>query len=78
MNDFYYWLQRELERELSKVYKKIHRVGVFSDNFCIWFLNNEDSIGIPLDVMENIFDSGKSIKELSEIIDGAYLARIKK
>lgn len=32
---FYYWLQRELERELSNVYKKIHRIRVFGDNFYI-------------------------------------------
>lgn len=78
MNDFYYWLQRELEQELKKVYKKIHRIGIFSNRFYIWFLNNDDSISIPLDVMKSIYDSGKSIKELSAVIDDAYLARIKK
>ena len=78
MNDFYYWLQRELEQELNKVYKKIHRIGIFGDKFYIWFLNNDDSISISLDVMKSIYDSGKSIKELSAVIDDAYLARIKK
>lgn len=77
-NDFYYWLQRELEQELLKFYKKIHRVGVFGDKFYIWFLNNEDSISIPLTVMKALYDNGKSIKKLSTVIDGAYLARIKK
>ena len=76
--EFYYWLQRELEHELSKVYKKIHRIRVFGDNFSIWFLSNEDSISIPLYVMENIYNNGKSIGELSAIIDGMYLARIRK
>lgn len=78
MRDFYYWLQRELEQELNKVYKKVHRIGIFGDNFYIWFLDNNDSISIPLNVMENIYNSGKSIKELSAIIDNVYLARIKK
>ncbi len=78
MRNFYYWLQRELEQELNKVYKKIHRIGLFGDNFYIWFLDNNDSISIPLNVMENIYNSGKSIKELSAIIDNVYLARIKK
>lgn len=78
MRNFYYWLQRELEQELNKVYKKIHRIGIFGDNFYIWFLDNNDSISIPLNVMENIYNSGKSIKELSAIIDNVYLARIKK
>lgn len=78
MDDFYYWMQRELEQELSKVYKKVHRVRVFGCNYYIWFLNNEDSVSIPLSIMENVFNSGKSIKELSAIIDDAYLARIKK
>ena len=78
MNDFYYWLQRELGQELNKVYKKIHRIGIFSNRFYIWFLNNDDSISIPLDVMENIYNNGKSIIELSVVIDDAYLARIKK
>lgn len=77
MNDFYYWLRCELEPELNKVYKKIHRIGIFSNRFYIWFLNNDDSISIPLDVMENIYNSGKSIKELSAVIDDAYLSRIK-
>lgn len=75
---FYYWLQRELEQELSKVYKKIHRIKVFGDSFCIWFLNNDDSIGIPLNVMKSIYNNGKSIEELSAIIDAKYIARIKK
>ena len=78
MNDFYYWLQRELEQELNKVYKKIHRIGIFSNRFYIWFLNNDDSISIPLDVMENLYDNEKSIKQLVAVIDNAYLARIKK
>lgn len=76
--EFYYWLQRELERELGKVYKKIHRIRISGDSFYIWFLNNDDSISIPLNVMENIYNSGKSIEELTAIIDDAYLARIKK
>lgn len=78
MNDFYYWLQRELGQELNKVYKKIHRIGIFSNRFYIWFLNNDDSISISLDVMENIYNNGKSIIELSVVIDDAYLSRIKK
>jgi hypothetical protein len=78
MNDFYYWLQQELEQEINKVYKKIHRIGIFSNRFYIWFLNNDDSISIPLDVMENIYDNEKSIKQLVAVIDNAYLARIKK
>ena len=78
MNDFYYWLQQELEQEINKVYKKIHRLGIFSNRFYIWFLNNDDSISIPLDVMENIYDNDKSIKQLVAVIDNAYLARIKK
>lgn len=78
MRDFYYWLQRELEQELNRIYKKIHRIGVFGDKFYIWFLNNDDSISIPLNIMQNIYTGGKSIKELSAIIDDAYLAKIKK
>ncbi len=78
MNDFYCWVQRELEQELVKIYKGIHRIGIFGDRFYIWFLNNEDSISIPLDVMERIYGSGKSMNELSAAIDNAYLARIKK
>ncbi len=78
MNDFYYWLQQELEQEINKVYKKIHRIGIFSNRLYIWFLNNDDSISIPLDVMENIYDNEKSIKQLVAVIDNAYLARIKK
>lgn len=77
-NDFYNWLQRELEQELNKVYKKIHRTAIFGDKFYIWFLNNEDSISIPLNVMKAIYENGKSIKKLSTVIDGAYLARIRK
>ncbi|MDE7322541.1 MAG: hypothetical protein K2N73_07365, partial [Lachnospiraceae bacterium] len=60
------------------VYKKIHRIGIFSNRFYIWFLNNDDSISIPLDVMENIYNNGKSIKELSAVIDDAYLSRIQR
>ena len=41
-------------------------------------MNNDDSISIPLDVMENIYDNEKSIKQLVAVIDNAYLARIKK
>ena len=78
MNDFYYWLQQELEQEINKVYKKIHRIGIFSNRFYIWFLNNDDSISIPLDVMENIYDNEKSIKQLVAVIDNSYSARIKK
>ncbi len=77
-DEFYYWLQRELEQELSKVYKKIHRVGVFGNSFYIWFLNNDDSIGIPLNVMEGVYNNGKSIEKLTAIIDAKYIARIKK
>ncbi len=76
MNEFYYWLQRELEKDLRKIYE-IHSIRVFDKRFCIWFLSNKDSISIPLNVMENIFNSGKSIKELSAIIDSMYLAKIK-
>lgn len=77
MNEFYYWLQRELEYELRKIYE-IHRIRVSDGRFSIWFLNNEDSISIPVNVMENIFKSGKSIKNLSSTIDRMYLERIKK
>ena len=78
MNDFYYWLQQELEQEINKVYNNIHIIFIFSNRFYIWFLNNDDSISIPLDVMENIYDNEKSIKQLVAVIDNAYLARIKK
>ncbi len=77
-DEFYCWLQRELERELSKIYKKIHRIAVFGDMFYIWFMNNEDSICIPLNVMEGIYNNGKSIEKLTAIIDAKYIARIKK
>lgn len=77
MNEFYYWLQGELEDELRKIYE-IHNIRVFDKRFYIWFLSNKDSISIPLNVMENIFNNGRSIKELSAIIDSMYLARIKK
>lgn len=76
--DFYYWMQRELEKELLKIYKKVHRVAVLDDMFYIWFLNNEDCVFIPLDVMENIYNNGKSMEELSAIIDAKYIARIKR
>lgn len=75
---FYYWLQRELEIELRKVYKRIYRIRVFNDSFCIWFLNNDDAISIPLNIMKCIFDNGKSVKEISAIIDAKYIERIKK
>ena len=74
---FYYWLQRELERELSKIYK-VYRIRVFGDSFCIWFLNNDDSLSIPLDVMKKIYDKGKSMGKLTSIIESEYVARIKK
>jgi len=77
-DEFYNWLHRELERELSKVYKKMHRAAVFGDKFYIWFLNNDDSICIPLNVMEGIYNNGKSIEELTAVIDAKYVARIKK
>lgn len=77
MSEFYYWLQRELEKDLRKIYE-IHSIRVFDKRFYIWFLSNKDSISIPLNVMENIFNNGRSIKELSAIIDSMYLARIKK
>lgn len=76
--NFYYWLQRQLEQELIKVYKKIYRIRVFGDSFYIWFLNNDDSISIPLDVMKGIYNNGKSMEELTAIIDAKYVARIKK
>lgn len=75
---FYYWLQRELKIELSKVYKRIYQIRIFNDSLFIWFLNNDDSISIPLNIMKCIFDNGKSVKELSEIIDAKYIKRIKK
>lgn len=75
--DFYYWLQRELERELKKIYK-VYRIRVFGDSFCIWFLNNDDSLSIPLNVMREIYDKGKSMEKLTSIIESEYVARIKK
>lgn len=75
---FYYWMQRELEQQLSNVYKKIHRIEVFGNWFSVWFLNNEDAVSIPLEVMENIYNEGKSIKVLTAVIDSRYIARIKK
>jgi len=75
---FYYWMQCELEQKLRKVYKKVHRIEVFGDWFSVWFLNNEDSVSIPLSVMENIYNNGKSMKELIAVIDSKYIARIKK
>lgn len=75
---FYFWMQgKELEKELKKHYKKIHRIRVFENTFCIWFLNNEDSISIPLDTMKFIYDYGKSIDRLVRVIDKEYLGRIK-
>lgn len=75
---FYIWLQQDLEQELGKIYKKVHRTRVFDDKYCIWILNNDDSIVIPLNVMKNIYDSGKSINEVSAVIDAKYIARIKR
>lgn len=75
---FYNWLQSELGQELRKVYKKIHRTRAFDDVYYIWVMNNDDVIDIPLSVMKNVYDSGKSIEELSAIIDAKYIARIKK
>ena len=75
--DFYYWLQRELEKELKQIYK-IYRIGVFGDSFCIWFLNNDDLLSIPLNVMRDIYDKGKSMEKLTSIIESEYVARIKK
>ena len=77
-DEFYYWLRRELEQELSKVYKKIHRIRVFGDSFFIWFLNNDDLVSIPLNVMKDIYNNGKSMEELTAIIDDKYVARIKR
>lgn len=75
--DFYYWMQRELEKELTKIYR-IHAVRIWNDMFCIWFLNNADSVSIPLDIMKDIYNNGKSMEELAAIIDGKYVERIKK
>lgn len=77
LDKFYYWLQRELERNLKGIYK-IHNIGVYGDQFCIWFLNNADSISIPLDEMKNIYNDEKSMEKLTDIIEAEYLARIKK
>lgn len=57
----YHWMQRELETELKKFYK-IHRIRVIENNFYIWFLDNEDSVSIPLSVMDYIFNDGKNMK----------------
>lgn len=46
IDNFYYWLQRELEQKLKDIYK-INRIEVFKGWFSIWFLNNEDAISIP-------------------------------
>ena len=75
--DFYYWLQRELEMELKQIYK-VYRIRVFGDSFCIWFLNNDDELSIPLNVMREIYDEGKSMEKLTSIIESEYVARIKK
>ena len=75
---FYIWLQGELNQELRKIYKKVHRTRVFDDRYCIWILNNDDQITIPLSVMRHIYDSGKSINEVSAVIDAKYIARIKR
>ena len=74
----YNWMQsKSLEDELKKFYKKIHRIRVFEGNFFIWFLNNEDSVCIPYNVMRSIYDSGRSVERLVRVIDKEYLARIK-
>lgn len=75
---FYHWMQRELEQELSSIYKMIHRIEVFRGWFSIWFLNNEDAVSIPLSVMEDIYSNGKSLEKLVAEIDERYIARIKK
>ena len=75
--NFYDWLQRELERELKKIYR-IYRIGVFGDRFIIWFLNNDNSLSIPLNVMKEIYDSEKSMEKLTSIIESEYVAKIKK
>ena len=74
---FNMWMQNELKHQLEKKYKKIHRIRVFDGTFTIWFLNNEDCVSIPLDVMRSIYDDGKSLERLIRIIDKAYLERIK-
>ena len=71
------WMQNELKQQLEKKYKKIHRIRVFDGTFTIWFLNNEDCVSIPLDVMRSIYDNGKSIERLIRIIDKEYIKRIK-
>lgn len=43
---FYHWMQRELESDLKQFYKKIHSIKVLDDEFCIWFINNEDCVCI--------------------------------
>lgn len=75
--NFYDWLQRELEKELRKIYR-IYMIGVFGDRFIIWFLNNDNSVSIPLNVMKEIYDSEKSMEKLTSIIESEYVARIKK
>lgn len=75
--DFYYWLQKELEEELKQIYK-VYRIRVFGDSFCIWFLNHDNSVSIPLNVMRKIYDEGKSMEKLTSIIESEYVARIKK
>ena len=74
----YLWMQgKELEEELKKHYKKIHRIRVFNGNFNIWFLNNEDVVWIPYNTMCSIYHNGKSVERLVRVIDKEYLARIK-
>ncbi|GEA35110.1 hypothetical protein [Enterocloster clostridioformis] len=75
---FYHWMQRELESDLKQFYKKIHSIKVLDDEFCIWFINNEDCVSIPLNTMRNIYVNGKSTEELVALIDRKYIARIKK
>lgn len=74
---FYYWMQRELEKQLKEIYK-IYRIGLYEERLGIWFLDNEDSISIPVSKMREIYDNEKSMKELSELIEMKYVARIKK
>lgn len=60
------------------VKRKLQKGISCDDSFYIWFLNNDDLISISLDVMKGIYNNGKSMEELTAIIDGKYIARIKK
>lgn len=75
---FFHWMQRELESDLKQFYKRIYSIKVLGDEFYIWFLNNGDSVSIPLNTMRNIYMNGKSTEELVALIDRKYIARIKK